>query len=208
MGSTHQCNQEGYEGYTVPFSWVRKCDPSGVAGLPVRRTSRQDLPVSTGTTIAHVKFGSVNSLGSHTNHFQRVVSNISTTSKSFALSWCVWSFTMDRGTSITDACRAHLQDASLLDIRQTRRGWIQECLGCQAQTEFKYYNADKNQIAHSLEEANCFCRIFCRYVSTCLIRLAYQALRCSNQSLFGKQSDSSIYYACQGNGDGCRVVEC
>ena len=41
---------------------------------------------------------------------------------------------MDRGT---DALKAHLGGTQKMDIRQTRRGWLQELLGCEARTEMK-----------------------------------------------------------------------
>jgi hypothetical protein len=113
---------------------------------------------------------------------------------------------MDRGTSITDACRAHLQDAKVFDIRQTRRGWFQECLGCQANTEFKYYNADKTQIAHSIEDTNCFCRIFCRYVgvqSGFIARFRYLIIFI----IILQQPDSPVYHARSRSSNGCGVVE-
>jgi len=63
----------------------------------------------------------------------------------------------DRGT---DALKTHFADMEKLTLRQTRRGWLQECLGCEALNEFKYYKEDV-QIFHSLEDAACFCRICC-----------------------------------------------
>jgi hypothetical protein len=45
-------------------------------------------------------------------------------------------------------------------VRQTKRGWFQEILGCQAKSEFRYFIAD-NQVAQSLEDADCCCRICC-----------------------------------------------
>jgi hypothetical protein len=63
----------------------------------------------------------------------------------------------DRGT---DAMKAHLGSSQVMEVRQTRRGWLQECLGCEARNEFKYF-IDETQVAHSLEDANCCCRIFC-----------------------------------------------
>ena len=132
----------------------------------------------------------------------------------------------DRGS---DALKTHLSDCEKLVMKQTRRGWCQECLGCevseiieistrwrmiyvstehkarpmleilefsrakryfflflftlsktrmvfltlldfclivsqilplQAKTEFKYY-IGKEQVAHSLEDAGCCCRMFC-----------------------------------------------
>lgn len=64
--------------------------------------------------------------------------------------------TMDRGSQ---ALKAHLSECAKLEMRQTRRGWLQECLGCEAKTEFKYFIGDQ-QVFHSLEDASCLCR-FC-----------------------------------------------
>jgi hypothetical protein len=69
--------------------------------------------------------------------------------------------TMDRGT---DAMKAHLSGCDKMDIRQTRRGWCQEMLGCEAKTEFRYFIGDQ-QIAHSLDDASCCCRFFCPLIS-------------------------------------------
>jgi Scramblase len=63
--------------------------------------------------------------------------------------------TMDRGT---EAMRNHLSSCRVMDIRQTRRGWLQDCLGCEAKSEFKYF-IDNTQMAHSLEQSNCINRI-------------------------------------------------
>ena len=65
--------------------------------------------------------------------------------------------TMDRGSN---ALKAHVTDASTMSIRQTRRGWLQECLGCEARNEFKIFVGD-NQIAEALEDASCMCRLCC-----------------------------------------------
>lgn len=46
-------------------------------------------------------------------------------------------------------------------MRQTRRGWLQECLGCEAKTEFKYF-IGSDQVFHSLEDASCPCRCCCQ----------------------------------------------
>lgn len=56
--------------------------------------------------------------------------------------------------------KAHFAGATTLDMRQTRKGWFQECFGCEANTEFKIFIGDQ-QIAHALEESDCFCRICC-----------------------------------------------
>jgi len=38
---------------------------------------------------------------------------------------------MDRGS---EAMKSHLAGTDVMEIRQTRRGWLQECLGCDAKT--------------------------------------------------------------------------
>ena len=51
-----------------------------------------------------------------------------------------------------------------MSVRQTRRGWIQECLGCEAADEFKWFNTTDGgnyQFATSLEESNCLSRMCC-----------------------------------------------
>lgn len=63
---------------------------------------------------------------------------------------------MDRGTP---AMNAHFSEVSQIEIRQTRRGWLQECLGCEARTEFKWF-VGENQFAHSIEDASCCCRFW------------------------------------------------
>ncbi|KAI2492002.1 phospholipid scramblase [Fragilaria crotonensis] len=67
---------------------------------------------------------------------------------------------MDRGN---DILKAHVSDAQTMSIRQTRRGWLQECLGCEARTEFKIFIGG-NQIAHALEDADCCCRLCCSQI--------------------------------------------
>jgi hypothetical protein len=64
---------------------------------------------------------------------------------------------MDRGN---DILKSHVSDAQAMSIRQTRRGWLQECLGCEARTEFKIF-VGGNQIADALEDADCCCRLCC-----------------------------------------------
>jgi len=82
----------------------------------------------------------------------------------------VSSETMDRGG--TDALKAHFENCSQCEIRQTRRGWFQELFcGCQAKSEFKYFvmsggDGDKSkatatQVAHSLEDSACLSRYCC-----------------------------------------------
>jgi len=64
---------------------------------------------------------------------------------------------MDRGSEVL---KSHLGGCDVMEIRQTRKGWCQECMGCEAKTEFKYFIGD-TQVAHSLEDTDCCCRIFC-----------------------------------------------
>lgn len=65
---------------------------------------------------------------------------------------------MERGN---ETLKTHLTECQAMEIRQTRKGWLVECLGCEARSEFKYF-IDNNQMAHSLEESNCFLRMFCQ----------------------------------------------
>lgn len=67
---------------------------------------------------------------------------------------------MDRGT---DALKTHLADREKIHIRQTKRGWFQECLGCEAKNEFKYFKeeGETEMFAHSLDEADFCCRLCC-----------------------------------------------
>ena len=46
--------------------------------------------------------------------------------------------TMDRGAA-NPVLEAHIASAKTLSIRQTRKGWCQECLGCEAKDEFKFF---------------------------------------------------------------------
>ncbi|KAL3937191.1 MAG: hypothetical protein SGBAC_007642 [Bacillariaceae sp.] len=70
------------------------------------------------------------------------------------------SSSMDRGTS---ALKSHVQNCEQMEIRQTRRGFCQEIMGCDAKTEFKYFIGG-NQIGTSLEDTDCFCRMFCNAI--------------------------------------------
>jgi hypothetical protein len=64
---------------------------------------------------------------------------------------------MDRGSN---ALKSHCNGCEKMEIRQTRRGWCQELMGCDAKTEFKYF-VGSDQIATSLEDTDCCCRMFC-----------------------------------------------
>lgn len=66
---------------------------------------------------------------------------------------------MDRGS---DALKAQVAEMDSVHMRQTRRGCIQEILGCEAKSEFKYFKAEGDeQFATSLEESDFCCRLFC-----------------------------------------------
>ena len=65
--------------------------------------------------------------------------------------------TMERGSK---ALKSHVSDTKTLTFRQTRRGWCQEILGCEARTEFKVFSGETH-VAHAMEDANCCCRYFC-----------------------------------------------
>lgn len=69
----------------------------------------------------------------------------------------VTSNTMDRGS---DAFKEAVEGVEEMEIRQTRRGWCQELMGCEAKNEFKYY-IDGEKVFHSLEDTDCFCRMCC-----------------------------------------------
>jgi hypothetical protein len=50
-----------------------------------------------------------------------------------------------------------------LFVKQTRKGWLQECLGCEANTEFKIATmADQqNDIMYAIENTSCCLRFWC-----------------------------------------------
>ncbi|KAG7353962.1 scramblase [Nitzschia inconspicua] len=62
--------------------------------------------------------------------------------------------TMDRGDGLL---ASKLQNCEKLEIRQGRRGWLQECLCCVTKSSFSYYNGEK-EIAQSKEEFSFLCR--------------------------------------------------
>lgn len=58
---------------------------------------------------------------------------------------------MDRGS---EALKTHVSAAQTLSIRQTRRGWCQECMCCEAPDEFKFFKADEEEhFATALEKS-------------------------------------------------------
>lgn len=64
---------------------------------------------------------------------------------------------MDRGSEVL---KSHLGGTEVMEVRQTRRGWCQEMLGCEAKTEFKYFIGE-TQVAHSIEDTDFCCRMCC-----------------------------------------------
>lgn len=60
----------------------------------------------------------------------------------------------------------HFESSNAMTIRQTRKGWLQECLGCEASTEFRWFQKgdtkeENAEFATSVEESNCLIRICC-----------------------------------------------
>lgn len=66
---------------------------------------------------------------------------------------------MDRGGG-SAALKKAVKKADSISLRQTRKGWCQECMGCQAKTEFRMFR-DGDEIGHAVEEASFCCRCFC-----------------------------------------------
>lgn len=65
---------------------------------------------------------------------------------------------------MNDRLEATFSNTKEMSIRQTRKGWLQECFGCEAADEFKWFNITDGQnlhIATSLEESDCFMRMCC-----------------------------------------------
>lgn len=63
---------------------------------------------------------------------------------------------------MSDRLEATFADKKSLSVRQTRRGWLMELCGCEAKDEFKWFDTTdeaNTQIATSLEDSNCFCRL-------------------------------------------------
>lgn len=59
----------------------------------------------------------------------------------------------------------HFDDATGMSIVQTSRGWLSECFGCEARTEFKWYQVNDGvrgtQFGSSLEDSSCCLRLCC-----------------------------------------------
>jgi len=56
------------------------------------------------------------------------------------------------------------EEFSVFTLRQTRRGWLKELLGCEAKTEFKWFDTSggkSDYVASSLEESGCCIRCLC-----------------------------------------------
>ncbi|KAL7487032.1 hypothetical protein ACHAW6_012628 [Cyclotella cf. meneghiniana] len=71
------------------------------------------------------------------------------------------SIKMDRGTN--RLLETHLMPAQTLSIRQTRLGWFQECLGCEAKGEFKFFKEGQypNEFATAIEDSGFCIRCCC-----------------------------------------------
>lgn len=66
--------------------------------------------------------------------------------------------TMDRGLGLgTDAMRNTLGSCETMEIRQGRRGWLQECFCCITKSDFKYLDGGKT-VAKSKEDFSFVCR--------------------------------------------------
>eukprot|EP00584_Thalassiosira_punctigera_P011552 CAMPEP_0172569782 /NCGR_PEP_ID=MMETSP1067-20121228/124964_1 /TAXON_ID=265564 ORGANISM="Thalassiosira punctigera, Strain Tpunct2005C2" /NCGR_SAMPLE_ID=MMETSP1067 /ASSEMBLY_ACC=CAM_ASM_000444 /LENGTH=252 /DNA_ID=CAMNT_0013361699 /DNA_START=54 /DNA_END=812 /DNA_ORIENTATION=+ len=65
---------------------------------------------------------------------------------------------MERGS---EALRAHVSTARTMSIRQTRKGWFQECLGCEAQDEYKFFKEGENEHFATALEQSSFCLRCC-----------------------------------------------
>lgn len=66
---------------------------------------------------------------------------------------------MDRGKG-SNELKSCMEGIDSMEIRQTRRGWCQELMGCEAKNEFKYFIND-DHVFTSLEDTDCFCRMCC-----------------------------------------------
>mmetsp|Transcript_15615 Transcript_15615/g.33731 ORF Transcript_15615/g.33731 Transcript_15615/m.33731 type:complete len:231 (+) Transcript_15615:116-808(+) len=75
------------------------------------------------------------------------------------MSTAVPSNKMERGS---DALKAHVSAANFLSIRQQRKGWFQECLGCEAKDEYKFFKeGEQDEFATALEESGFCIRCCC-----------------------------------------------
>lgn len=57
----------------------------------------------------------------------------------------------------------HFENSKEMTIRQTRKGWLQECLGCEAKVEMRWFQKGESNVefATSLEESECCIRLCC-----------------------------------------------
>lgn len=66
---------------------------------------------------------------------------------------------MERGT---DALKTHMSAINTLSIRQTKKGWFQELMGCEAKTEYKFFNGEeKDHFATAVEDSGFCIRLMC-----------------------------------------------
>jgi len=60
----------------------------------------------------------------------------------------------------SDALKTHVSASNTLSIRQTRKGWCQEIMGCEARDEFKFFkDEEKEPFATALEDSGCLIRL-------------------------------------------------
>lgn len=72
-------------------------------------------------------------------------------------------------SSYADVVRSQGMNRDVLDtqpnlfVKQTRKGWVQECFGCDANTEFKIATMQDQQqdIMYAIENTSCCVRLFC-----------------------------------------------
>lgn len=68
---------------------------------------------------------------------------------------------IDREGKIND----HFENSKEMTVRQTRKGWLQECLGCEAKAEFRWFQKvdeqNRTEFGTSLEDSGCCLRICC-----------------------------------------------
>jgi len=67
---------------------------------------------------------------------------------------------MERGTN--PVLNSHVTSTKTMSIRQTRKGWFQECCGCEARSEFKLFKeGESDEFATALEDSGCCIRFCC-----------------------------------------------
>jgi len=65
---------------------------------------------------------------------------------------------------MSERLETHFGSTQKMSIRQTRKGWLQECIGCEAVSEFKWFETTDGkdaQFATSVEDSSCPARFLC-----------------------------------------------